>query len=62
MVEAEYELGSPVRETYMGIRALDLVAVRGRLVKADDGTIVLKASTGWHRRERPEVPDKVKFN
>ena len=62
VVEAEDELGSPVRESDMGIRALDLVAVRGRLTKADDGTLVLKASSGWFRRERPETPDNVKFN
>jgi hypothetical protein len=42
------------------IRNLDLVAVKGRLVKEKDGTLALEA-TGWYRRERPKLPDSIKF-
>lgn len=41
------------------LRHLDLVAVRGRLVKDKDGEVSLEA-TGWYRRERPNLPDFVK--
>lgn len=39
-----------------GLRALDVVAVRGRLVRSKDGDVAVEAS-GWHRRERPTLPD-----
>jgi hypothetical protein len=42
------------------LRPLDLVAVRGRLVKEKDADLTLRA-TGWFRRERPPVPPSVKF-
>jgi hypothetical protein len=42
------------------LRPLDLVAVRGRLVKEKDADVTLHA-TGWFRRERPQVPASVKF-
>jgi hypothetical protein len=40
---------------------VDLVAVRGRLVKEADGSLALVAKDGWYRRERPKLPDNVKF-
>jgi len=42
------------------LRNLDLVAVRGRLVKDKDGELKLVA-TGWWRRERPKLPDGLKW-
>jgi len=42
------------------LRNLDLVAVKGRLVKEKDGTLAVEA-TGWYRRERPKLPDSIKF-
>jgi hypothetical protein len=42
------------------LRPLDLVAVKGRLVKEKDADVTLHA-TGWYRRERPEVHPDVKF-
>jgi hypothetical protein len=42
------------------LRPLDLVAVKGRLVKEKDADVTLHA-TGWFRRERPKVPASVKF-
>lgn len=42
-----------------GLRNLDVVAVRGRLVRSD-GEVYLHA-TGWFRRERPKLPDGLEF-
>ncbi len=42
------------------LRNLDLVAVKGRLIKDADGNSVLEAS-GWWRRERPNLPASIKF-
>jgi hypothetical protein len=46
-------------EKLPGLRRLDLVAVRGRLVP--EGKSVYLAATGWFRRERPTLPDGVRF-
>jgi hypothetical protein len=54
--------GKPVAKDRMGIRPMDLVAVKGTLEKADDGSLVLLAKDGWFRRERPKVGDHVKFD
>jgi hypothetical protein len=42
------------------LRHLDLVVVRGRLVKNDKGDVEV-AATGWWRKERPTLPATVKF-
>jgi hypothetical protein len=42
------------------LRRLDLVVVTGRLVKDEHGSVALEA-TGWHRRERPDIPSSVVF-
>ncbi|MFO0932875.1 MAG: hypothetical protein U1E39_09205 [Planctomycetota bacterium] len=41
------------------LRNLDVVAVRGRLVKEKDE--VFLHATGWFRRERPKLPDGLEF-
>jgi len=42
------------------LRSLDLVVVKGRLTKNDKGDVEL-AATGWYRKERPKVSEKIKF-
>jgi len=42
------------------LRNLDLVVVVGDLVKGADGEVMLVAK-GWHRRERPTLPESVRF-
>lgn len=41
------------------LRNLDVVAVRGRLVKEKEE--VFLHATGWFRRERPKLPDNLEF-
>jgi hypothetical protein len=41
------------------LRNLDVVAVRGRLVKEKDE--VFLHATGWFRRERPKLPEGLEF-
>ena len=43
-----------------GLRNLDLVAVKGKLVKDEHGNVTIEA-TGWFRRERPKLHDKVRW-
>lgn len=60
-VEVRGADGQPVATPRLGeLRNLDLVVVRGRLVKDPAGNVTLVA-TGWFRRERPTLPDTVKF-
>jgi hypothetical protein len=61
VVRAQEKSGTPVARKNLGVRSLDLVAVRGVLAKNEQGGIVLVARSGWFRRERPEVPDFVVF-
>jgi hypothetical protein len=42
------------------LRNLDLVVVKGRLVKDKAGNVEL-AAVGWYRKERPVIPASVKF-
>ena len=49
-------VAAPVPE----LRNMDLVAVRGQLVKGADGTLRLDAD-GWFRKERPVVPASIVF-
>ncbi len=39
-----------------GLRLLDLVALEGQLAKDEHGNVTL-VTTGWYRRERPELRD-----
>lgn len=51
----EVALGDVARD----LRNLDVVAVRGRLVKEKDE--VFLHATGWFVRERPKLPDGLEF-
>jgi hypothetical protein len=53
--------GTPVARDRMGLRPLDLVALRGVWAEEKDGSRVLVAREGWYRRERPAVGDHVRF-
>jgi hypothetical protein len=61
VVKAQAKDGSAVAKKDLGVRPVDLVAVRGRLVKEADGSLALVAKDGWYRRERPKLPATVKF-
>lgn len=53
--------GRPVPVDGWGIRELDLVVVRGVLAKGDGSRPLLLIQDGWFRRERPDVPDGLKW-
>ena len=47
-------------ESIPGLRLLDRVAVKGRLSKDEHGNVTVHA-TGWYRRDRPTLPDHVRW-
>jgi hypothetical protein len=61
VVKAQTADGKPVAKDQLGVRPLDLVAVRGKLEKDAKGDWSIVAHQGWFRRERPVVGDHVKF-
>ena len=61
VVEAKDADGHDVPKDALGIRPLDLVAVRARLERDDKGELFLAAHDGWYRRERPEVRPEIRF-
>jgi hypothetical protein len=53
--------GGKVRAgTMPSLRLLDLVAVKGRLEKDEHGNVTVVA-TGWFRRERPQLPEGLRW-
>jgi hypothetical protein len=62
VVRMETPDGKPVPKAEMGLRPLDLVALRGKLEKNEKGHVSLVAANGWFRRERPIVGAHVKFS
>jgi hypothetical protein len=60
-IEVQDAAGRSVPEDAMGLRLLDLIAVRGKLSKDEAGTLVLTSSGTWYRRERPELPDGLEW-
>jgi hypothetical protein len=59
LVEARDESGRPLSAAALpGLRLLDLIAVKGKLVKDEHGNVAIEA-TGWYRRERPTLHDQV---
>ena len=53
--------GDPVAAARLPeLRNLDLVVVKGRLVKDKAGNVELEA-TGWYRKERPTLPAETVF-
>lgn len=61
LIELRGPDGQPARLTDLGIRELDLVAVRGTLAKTEGGRLMLLAQDGWYLRDRPKVSSRVKF-
>jgi hypothetical protein len=61
LVELRGPDGQPVPVASLGIRELDLVAVRGTLAKSESGRLVLLAKDGWYLRNRPKASPRWKF-
>jgi hypothetical protein len=61
VVQAKTPQGADMPKKQMELRLLDLIAVKGTMAKNDFGAVVLVAKDGWYRRERPNIPDYVKF-
>lgn len=61
LVEARGADGKPLASPSLGdLRLLDKVTVTGKLEKDEHGNFVLLAK-GWHRTERPKVPDDLQW-
>ncbi len=60
-VELRDANGKVVKAKDLDLRLLDLVAVRGKLNKTEEGGLFLVAEDGWFRRERPELPEGVEW-
>ena len=60
-VELRGDGGMPVKTDNLGIRLLDLVAVKGTIQKTDEGGLVLLADNGWYPRERPILPEGLRW-
>ncbi|MHC5011254.1 MAG: hypothetical protein ACYTG6_09920 [Planctomycetota bacterium] len=60
-VEVVDENGEPVPQSEMGLRLLDLVVLEGTLLKDEDDALYLRSTKGWFRRERPTLPDYVRW-
>lgn len=56
-IELRDESGKIVKADDLGLRLLDLVAVKGKLHKTEEGGLYLVADDGWYRRERPKLPE-----
>ena len=50
--------GEVVEATDLGLRHLDLIAVKGKLEETEGGGLVLVAN-GWFRKERPDLSDRT---
>ena len=61
LVELRGPDGMPARVKELGIRELDLVAVKGTLAKGPGDRLMLVAKDGWYMRQRPKMPASVKF-
>lgn len=61
VVELRDATGQPARVADLGLRELDLVAVKGTLAKGAGDRLMLLAKDGWFVRERPELPKNVKL-
>lgn len=61
LVEARDAAGTPIATPSLGdLQRLDRITVTGKLEKDEHGNLVLLAK-GWHRDDRPSVPDYVKW-
>lgn len=57
VVELRGADGKPAAVADLGLRELDMVAVKGTLAKGEGGRMMLLAKDGWFVRERPELSD-----
>ena len=55
-VEIRDAKGDVVEIGKTDMRRLDLIAIRGTMQKTESGGLILVASEGWFRRERPDLP------
>jgi hypothetical protein len=60
-IEFRNEKGEPVESKDLGVRPLDLVALKGTLEKTQSGGLMVVTKTGWFRRERPETGDHIEW-
>jgi hypothetical protein len=61
-VEMRDARGKVVETDALGLRLLDLVAVKGVLEKTEGGGLVLVTREGWFRRSRPDLPDDLHWH
>ncbi|MDH3592259.1 MAG: hypothetical protein OER88_10295 [Planctomycetota bacterium] len=59
-IEARGDDGAVLKSTLPGLRLLDLIVVRGKLVKDEHGNVTVRA-TGWFRRDRPELKGELRW-
>lgn len=59
-VEVRGPGGKVLAGTMPSLRLLDLIAVKGMLEKDEHGNVTVVA-TGWFRRERPQLPEGLRW-
>jgi hypothetical protein len=60
-VEARGADGKPLRaDALPGLRLLDLVVAKGKVEKDEHGNVTV-VTTGWFSRERPKLPDGLRW-
>ena len=60
-VELRDKAGKIVKQDDLGLRLLDLVAVKGTLEKTEEGGLYLVTKDGWFRRDRPTLPEGLEW-
>ena len=60
-VEIRDANGDVVEVGKMDMRRLDLIAIKGTMQKNESGGLLLVASDGWFRRERPDLPEGLRW-
>ncbi len=60
-VEFRDAKGEPVESDGKDLRLLDLVVVKGTLEKTESGGLLIVATNGWFRAERPKLPDGLEW-
>jgi hypothetical protein len=61
VVELRGSDGKPVPVADLGLRELDLVAVKGTLTKGEGGRMMLLAKDGWFVRKRPDLSSSLEW-
>jgi hypothetical protein len=60
-VEIRNAKGDVVDVGATDMRRLDLIAIKGILQKTESGGLILVSKDGWFRRERPELPEGLRW-